>query len=94
MWRIFLQSVRCPELKAVKMTRCSSHSWIQIVLNLVGPVPLHSADLSGCLLLEDPVSCGADRDEGRRGASCIVYFLGLLEHNLTESEICSLRMGF
>lgn len=94
MWRIFLQSVRCPELKAVKTTRCSSHSWIQILLNLVRAVALHSADLSGLLLLEDPVSCGADGDEMRRGATYIVYFFGLLEHNLTESEICSLRMGF
>lgn len=36
MWRIFFLSVRCPELKDVKMTRCSNHSWIQIVLSLVG----------------------------------------------------------
>lgn len=88
-----LQSVRCPELKAVKMTRCSSHSWIQIVLNLVGTVPIHVTDLPDPLLLEGPVSCGADGDEGRRDATYFVCFFELLEHNLTESEICLLRMG-
>ena len=36
MWRIFLLSVRCPELKGGKMTRCLNQSWIQVVLSLVG----------------------------------------------------------
>lgn len=58
------------------MTRCSSHSWIQIVLNLVEAVPIHITDLPGPLLLESPVSCGANEDEGMRDATFLFASLG------------------
>lgn len=50
MWRIFLLSVRSPELKGVKMARCLNHSWIQIVLILVGAGSMHITDSCPVLL--------------------------------------------
>lgn len=64
MWRIFILSVRCPELRDVKMTRCSNHSWIQIVLSLVGSGSLHMRQLPGPPLLESPVLSAGDGDGG------------------------------
>lgn len=44
-------------------------------------------DLPGPPLLEGPVPCAAGGEEGRRYATYFVYFIWLLEYNLTESEI-------
>lgn len=69
MWRVFFLSVRCPELKDVKMTKCSNHSWIQIVLSLVGAasVPM----IVSCLaFLCWRVQCSMGVGEG-----CHLFFL-------------------
>lgn len=50
----------------------------------------HYRQLPGPPLLEGPVPCGADGDEGRRDATYFVCFIWLLEQNLTENDICLL----
>lgn len=72
----FLLSVMYPELKDAKMTRCSNHSWIQIVLSFVG---------APFILCWSPVLCDRNGDvEGWHLLFIYLFcFIWTLEHILT-----------
>lgn len=78
-----------PRVKGCKNYKMLKPQLDSNCLKFGGSYP-HYRQLPGPPLLEGPVPCGADEDEGRRDATHFVCFIWLLEHNLTESEICLL----